>query len=182
MITALTRPVLVLDAGYQAVNVVSMRRALSLLASGKAVAVEEDERLVFHSERSSFRCPVIIRLFMAVAHRVYRSLRVKFNKKNVMARDGYRCQYCNRGDAPLTIDHVHPRSRRSPEHPGGGATSWENCVTACIDCNTGKGNRTPEEANMPLLSQPGRPRWFLPLVHRRASTRFYLQWRKYLFV
>ena len=177
----LSRPVLVLDAGYQAVNVVPMRRAITLVTTGRAVPVEEDEELVVRSERVTVRCPVIIRLFMAVAHRVYRTLRVKFNKKNIMARDGYRCQYCGQSDRPLTIDHVFPRSRRGPRHPNGGATNWTNCVTACIDCNTRKGNRTPSEAGMALLSKPASPRWFLPLVHRKPGVRFYSRWRKYLF-
>jgi 5-methylcytosine-specific restriction endonuclease McrA len=181
MSASLTLPVLVLDAGYQAVNVIPVRRALALLATGKAVTVEEDEDLVYRSERLSFRCPVIIRLFMAVAHRVYRTLKVKFNKKNIMARDGYQCQYCGAHDVPLTIDHVFPRSRRDAEHPQGGVTSWENCVTACLDCNARKGNRTPEEAGMALRTRPGSPRWFLPLLHRKPAAGSYVRWRKYLF-
>jgi len=118
---------------------------------------------------------------MAVAHRVYRTLRVRFNKKNIMARDSYRCQYCGTSDGLLTIDHVFPRSRRGPRYPSGGTTSWENCVTACIDCNTRKGNRTPDEADMPLPTKPSAPRWYLPLLHRRPSVPFYEKWQKYLF-
>jgi len=176
----LLQPVLVLDAGYQAVNVVPLRRAMRLLATGKAVPVEEDDERVLRSERESFRCPVIIRLFIAVAHRVYRTLRVKFNKRNVIARDGHRCQYCGAGEGPLTIDHVVPRSRRTPQFPSGGPTSWSNCVTACIRCNTKKGNRTPEEAAMPLMSKPAPPRWFLPILHRRPGAVVHSAWRRFL--
>ncbi|MEN9209290.1 MAG: HNH endonuclease, partial [Thermostichus sp. DG02_2_bins_29] len=39
----------------------------------------------------------------------------------------------------------------------GGSHSWDNVVTACERCNQRKGNRTPEEANMPLLSRPRAP-------------------------
>ena len=47
----------------------------------------------------------------------------------------------------LTIDHVIPRSR-------GGKNDWLNLVTACKKCNQKKGNKTPEEAGMPLLKKP----------------------------
>lgn len=179
MATVLLRPVLVLDAGYQAVNVVPVRRALTLLASGRAVAVEQDDRVSLHSEREAMHCPVIIRLFIAVAHRVYRSLTVRFNKRNVFARDGHECQYCGARE-DLTVDHVVPRSRRDRNHPNGGPTSWENCVTACLPCNLRKGNRTPEEAQMTLRRRPSAPRGFLPLVQRHSGSGWTERWRQYL--
>jgi 5-methylcytosine-specific restriction endonuclease McrA len=68
--------------------------------------------------------------------------------------DKYLCQYC--GDQfphkELTLDHVMPVSR-------GGPKSWKNLVAACHKCNHKKGNRTPEEANMPLLSEPKPLKW-----------------------
>ena len=177
---ALLRPVLVLDAGYQAVNVVPVRRALRLMAAGKAVAVEEDDDVLYRSERLSVRCPLIIRLCISIAHRVMRSLRVRFNKRNIMARDEHRCQYC--GDTEqLTIDHVVPRSRRTPQHPKGGETSWENCVTACLPCNLRKGDRTPEEAGMELRTRPTAPRGYMPFVHRPQPGPSLQIWRKYLY-
>ena len=51
---------------------------------------------------------------------------------------------------PLTIDHIQPKSR-------GGIDTWENLTTACIKCNTKKGNRTLEEVGMKLLKTPRRP-------------------------
>jgi 5-methylcytosine-specific restriction endonuclease McrA len=178
MAATLLKPVLVLDAGYQAVNVVPVRRALTLLASGRAVAVEQDEQVALHSERQSFRCPVIIRLFIAVAHKVYRALKVRFNKRNVFARDEHQCQYCGSSE-DLTVDHVVPRSRRDSTHPHGGPTNWENCVTACLPCNLRKGNRTPEEAKMTLLRRPSEPRGFLPLVHRHTDAVWAVRWQRY---
>jgi 5-methylcytosine-specific restriction endonuclease McrA len=179
MATMLLRPVLVLDAGYQAVNVVPVRRALTLLASGRAVAVEHDEEVSIRSERDSVNCPLIIRLFIAVAHKVYRSLRVRFNKRNVLARDGHECQYCGSTE-DLTVDHVIPRSRRDHQNPQGGPTSWENCVAACLPCNLRKGDRTPEEARMQLRRVPAEPRGFLPLMHRQGPNGFAERWRRYL--
>ncbi|MEK5477540.1 HNH endonuclease [Paenibacillus sp. FSL R5-0407] len=61
-------------------------------------------------------------------------------KKDVFERDGYRCRYCG-SFKDLTADHIFPESR-------GGTTTFENLATACSNCNTKKGARTPEEAGM----------------------------------
>ncbi|MFZ9098645.1 MAG: HNH endonuclease, partial [Burkholderiaceae bacterium] len=73
----------------------------------------------------------------------------KFIRRNIFARDGSRCQYCGKRfpTSELSIDHVVPRSQ-------GGKTTWTNVVTACRGCNHRKGNRTPEQARMPLLYVP----------------------------
>jgi 5-methylcytosine-specific restriction endonuclease McrA len=80
--------------------------------------------------------------------------KVVFNRPNLGKRDAFTCQYCGMtltsGD--LTIEHVLPRSR-------GGPTSWENCVSACEECNARKADRTPREAGMKLRSMPIRPTW-----------------------
>lgn len=47
------------------------------------------------------------------------------------------CAYCGSGH-DITKDHVIPRSR-------GGANTPENIVWACRNCNSAKGDRTPEE-------------------------------------
>jgi hypothetical protein len=70
-------------------------------------------------------------------------------------RDRYTCAYC--GERLLSPDlereHIIPCSK-------GGRDSWMNVVTACRPCNQRKANRTPEEANMPLLYVPYVPsRW-----------------------
>lgn len=86
--------------------------------------------------------------------RIPRQLRLPCSRRAVFARDRETCQYCGQqpGRANLTMDHVIPRSQ-------GGQTTWENVVTACRDCNHRKGGRTPEQANMVLLSTPRQPQY-----------------------
>ena len=79
---------------------------------------------------------------------------VTFSRRNVAKRDHHTCQYCGAqpGAEAITIDHVVPRSQ-------GGASSWTNCVAACIRCNALKADRTPEQAGMKPRRRPVRPEW-----------------------
>ena len=74
-------------------------------------------------------------------------------RKQVYKRDNFTCQYCNNKfpTTKLTYDHVIPKSlwtlNTSP-------TCWTNIVTACIQCNFKKSNKTPTQADMPLQKEP----------------------------
>ncbi|MGD8717841.1 MAG: HNH endonuclease [Candidatus Zixiibacteriota bacterium] len=102
--------------------------------------------------------------------------RIKFNRKNVLRRDGFACQYCGRHTADLTIDHIIPIAV-------GGKHTWENVVASCQTCNNRKADRTPEEARMKLLTRPKEPA-FLPYLQKiyAADLAGNAQWRKYLFL
>jgi len=71
------------------------------------------------------------------------------NNRELFRRDRHQCAYCGRvaGDLSLSRDHVIPRSR-------GGADTWQNCVTACLKCNSKKSNKTLEAAGLTLLYVP----------------------------
>jgi 5-methylcytosine-specific restriction endonuclease McrA len=77
----------------------------------------------------------------------------------LFARDRHLCLYCGaeHNRFHLTRDHVLPISR-------GGHDIWENVVSACVGCNVRKGNRTPQQAAMPLLAVPYRPSWVEHLI------------------
>ena len=168
----LQKPVLVLNASYEPINICAARRALVLVLKGVAAAEEESTHAV-HSTRRSMRLPSVIRLleYRRIPHQT-RAL----SRKNILMRDRYTCQYCLRilPSAELTLDHVIPRSRS-------GESAWENLVACCHPCNNRKGSRTPDEAGMKLTRQP-RP---FSLHTRRHLMRLLgksdEQWRKYLF-
>lgn len=84
--------------------------------------------------------------------------------RTLFQRDRNLCLYCGRQFSPsdLTRDHIIPASR-------GGDSVWENCVTACRNCNQYKDDRTPEEAGMKLLAVPYIPNLaqYLILSNRR---------------
>lgn len=168
----LHRPVLVLNASYEPINICAARRALILVLKGVASAEELTLQNV-SSARSATRLPSVIRLleYRRIPHQS-RAL----SRKNIMMRDRYTCQYCHKitPSGELTLDHVIPRSRA-------GETAWENLVACCHRCNNRKGSRTPEEAGMKLL-RPPRPfsmhtSRHLMRLHGNSDD----QWKKYLF-
>ena len=163
--------VLVLNATYEPLNVVSVKRAVVLLLKEKAQIVEATEAWV-RAQNWAIPQPLVIRLvyYVRIPHR----LSLPLGRRTVLARDGYTCQYCEaRPDkSELTLDHVVPRSR-------GGRSSWENVVTACTRCNQRKGHHTPEEAGMPLRAPPRRPRYIALTV--LADARQHEVWNKYVF-
>ena len=145
---------LALNASYEPLTMVPMRRALRLLIDGKAEIVEADSDRVVRSERLTLPRPAVIRLtkFIHVPRRFRRQVTNTF----LFARDHYRCQYCGRHvlelkpREALTRDHLLPLSR-------GGTNEWSNVVTACSPCNTRKGNHLPSEIGMHPLTHPVEP-------------------------
>lgn len=172
--TSLDCSVLVLNRFYMAIRVIDVRRAMTLLYRGCAevITIEDDQYTNYDFENwcelselkalekqpdedyiktptRELQVPRIVRLVLY--DRIPKST-VRFNRKTLFARDGYRCQYCGqtRPMSQLSLDHVVPRSQ-------GGRTTWENVVCSCTSCNSKKGGRTPVQANMKLLTDPIRP-------------------------
>ncbi|WP_020468984.1 HNH endonuclease [Zavarzinella formosa] len=190
--------VLVLNKMFMAVHVVSVKRAFCLLFKDLAeVVVMEDGQYMTYDfatwrEVSEFKAKNFQRAedddwvrgasFEIQAPRVIRLLdydrvpkqTVKFNRRNIFARDGNQCQYCGKKfpTSELSLDHVLPRSQK-------GGTTWENIVCACVDCNVRKGGRTPRQANMALIRKPEKPRRS-PLLVMKLSQRKYRSWQNFL--
>jgi 5-methylcytosine-specific restriction endonuclease McrA len=145
---------LALNASYEPLTMVPVRRALRLVIDGKAEIVEADPGRVMRSATVSVPRPAVIRLVRFV--HVPRRFRRQVTNTFLFARDDYRCQFCGRtgGDLRhrecLTRDHLVPISR-------GGTNEWTNVVTACSSCNTRKGNRLPDECRMHPLRPPVEP-------------------------
>ncbi|BAM00906.1 MULTISPECIES: HNH endonuclease [Caldilinea] len=144
----MSKQVLVLNAGYEPLSLVSVRRAIVLLLREKAELLEATQQMLCAANRT-IPVPLVIRLvhYVRLPHR-----RVPPTRAAIMLRDAYTCQYCGEkpGQAALTVDHVIPRSR-------GGEHGWTNLATACKRCNQRKGNQTPEEAGMQLIRRPFEP-------------------------
>lgn len=194
--SALDSHVLVLNKHYAAVRVMSARRAMTLLFRGIAeiVSIEDEswESYDFHTwvELSEYRAQYerhrhewirCVRCEIAVP-RIVRLLfydrlpkrQVKFNRRNIFARDANRCQYCGRKFpvSELSLDHVLPRSQ-------GGHADWDNIVCCCVKCNVKKGGRTPGQAGMRLIAEPIQPKRS-PVITLRLTSDKYASWKQFL--
>jgi 5-methylcytosine-specific restriction endonuclease McrA len=136
---------LVLNATYEPLCVVPLRRAVVLVLAEKAVVVEESSQ-VMHSERLAVPVPTVVRLARFV--RVPFRREVPLTRRAVLDRDAHACAYC--GGRADTIDHVRPRSR-------GGIHAWSNVVAACARCNHRKGDRLLAEIGWHLPNVPSQP-------------------------
>lgn len=155
--------VLLLNATYEPLQVITWQRAVRLLTLGRVEVVEEADRQI-RSVTLVIKLPSVVRLLRMVRPRWHL---VKFSRANVYLCDNFRCQYCGvRGEAAaLNLDHVVPRTM-------GGPTRWENIVTCCLPCNRRKGAHLPEDVGMRLLSKPVKPT-HLPGV----SAELYRRWK-----
>ncbi|MCH8567894.1 MAG: HNH endonuclease [Balneolales bacterium] len=161
--------VLILNQDYQPLSVVNVKKSMHLLVLNKAEMIHDYPQRKIKTMRQTFHYPSVIRL--------NKYARIPFqyivlSRKNVMKRDGLKCQYCA-STRDLTIDHIIPRSR-------GGQDSWENLTTACNSCNNKKGNKTPEEAGMKLRKKPYRPSHILFL--REYLGTIEETWKPYLYM
>lgn len=166
----MNRKVLVLNQNYEPLSVCNVKKAIILLYLGKAELIAALDGKLLRSVSVSMPFPSIVRLsvFVRVPFK-----KIVLSRKNILRRDSHKCQYCGRGDVPLTVDHVVPKAR-------GGEETWENLVCACVRCNNKKGDRTPAESQMTLFRRPIRPnhvmfiRDFVGTVDDR--------WKPYLFM
>ncbi|HEY9791327.1 MAG TPA: HNH endonuclease [Candidatus Obscuribacterales bacterium] len=158
--------VLVLNASYEPLNICSWRRAIVLILKGKAESIEHNGKML----SETFHLPTVIRLrnYVKIPYK-----EISLSRRNVLHRDNYTCQYCGERRHDLTIDHIQPRSR-------GGIDTWENVVAACLKCNVKKGDRTPKEANMHLLTTPRRPPSHVTFEISKHSLSGHTYWNKYL--
>ena len=193
---------LLLNAHYMALRVVSVRRAFTLLFKHDAerqpvaevVNVEDGQYVSYDfadwAELSAFkqefephkhdwvrtvRSPLLVpRIIRVLTFSKLPKRQVKFNRRNIFARDRNICQYCGGrfSSSELSLDHVIPRSQ-------GGTNRWENIVCACVRCNVRKGGRTPGQASIRLIRKPVKPRRN-PCTSVRLSDARYASWKEFL--
>jgi len=162
--------VLLLNASYEPLTVISWQRAVTMFFSGKVEVVEEYEHDI-RSVSIVIRAPAVVRLlrFIKIPRR-----NPPLRRTNVLARDDFQCQYCSKLIQPndATLDHVIPRNQ-------GGLTTWENIVCCCKRCNRRKGGRTPKEARMKLRKRPIRPDW-LPVLKIKLHGQVPYSWENFI--
>lgn len=202
MPSCLDSRVLLLNAHYSALRVISVRRAFSLLFKrdlqhrpvAEVVSVEEGQYVSYdfedwanvsalkkefeHEQHDWIRTVrfdlLVPRIIRVLTFTKLPRQEIKFNRRNVFARDHNTCQYCGKKytSSELSLDHVLPRSQ-------GGLATWNNIVCACVKCNVRKGGRTPHQAGIHLIRAPEKPKRN-PAVSVTLSDRRYSTWKTFL--
>jgi 5-methylcytosine-specific restriction endonuclease McrA len=152
--------VLVLNADFTPLGVISWRRAI-ILAFIHEQTPEKGAQVIDYfpndyvvTQYQNFPMPAVIR---SIEYIKQKKNTIPFSRKNVFIRDFCTCNYCGK-TLPITeleYDHVIPRSKWNKKW--GTPTTWTNIVTACTKCNRLKADRTPKEAGMKLLKEPKTP-------------------------
>ncbi len=150
--------VLLLNASYEPLRVITLRRALGLVLSAKAdLVVPETDQVVRTAGGATFEMPAVVRLRRFV--RVPFQATMPLSRPALQARDARRCQVAGCNRAGQTIDHIVPRSR-------GGQHEWTNVALMCLRHNSIKGDRLLEELGWRLDRRPVAPRGTLILLAR----------------
>ena len=187
--------VLVLNKNWLAVRIETAMMSIKRCFRGQSVLVDENTAEVFfwdewlkyfsvsrekdwpfdtpyvNAVRINIRIPRV-----CVLHQYNKipKMNIRLSKKNLLIRDGFRCQYSNKRIKAheATIDHVIPKSQ-------GGKHEWSNVVISCEDINIMKGNKTPEQAGIKLMKQPKTPTWD-PIYSTVITNKIHSCWKKFL--
>lgn len=147
--------VLLLNASFEPLRVIPLRRAIGLIVAGKAEVIAEGDGRI-RSATASLPVPLVVRLQYMV--KVPFRATVPLSRKAVLMRDERRCQFTHCRRTATTIDHVIPRSR-------GGAHDWTNVVAACAPCNARKDDRLLSEIGWELRRPPVAPRGAIVMLN-----------------
>lgn len=139
--------VLLLNASFEPLRIISTRRAVCLVLSDKAEVIEEKAGRL-RSATTSVAVPAVIRL----RHYIQIPFKATYplNRRSLIARDHHECQVAGCERVGSTIDHVIPRSR-------GGKHEWTNCVMMCSKHNFTKADKTLDEIGWTLKREPRQP-------------------------
>jgi hypothetical protein len=149
------REVLLLNSCEQVLKIISWKKAVKLLLTGKAIKPLTPYKKTYRikTAKGNLKIPAAIVLL-----RFYElpDIELKPTRRNILKRDNYTCQYCGlktKNQKNLTIDHVHPKCK-------GGDNGWTNLVTACRECNSKKGNSLLKECEFELIKKPKKPKYY----------------------
>lgn len=162
--------VLLLNASYEPLRVVSAERAVVLILTGKAEPVTDSEH-VMRSPSIEVRVPLVARLVRMAS--VPRMQKVPFSRRMLSVRDGGECQFTHCNAKGTTIEHLMPTSR-------GGKSTYENCVLSCGPCNFQKANRTATEMGWSLKQKPVAVYGPMVLLARAGSNAALPAWAEWL--
>lgn len=164
--------ILVLNISYEPIGVTTSKSVIKKLIAGTNVTVEKYYPYKYKTVNNfEIQIPAVIRTHKYISIKHFN--RKSCAKSDIYHRDNYTCVYCGVRPKILTVDHVLPRAR-------GGVSSYSNLVTSCMECNSKKGDKTPEEANLTFIKKiPSTYNHIIALINRHGTSNEY--WADYLY-
>jgi len=179
------RDVLLLSDRGVTLGIVHWTHAMTLMLNQERSKVTPiafyGDDVVVHSAHDVHPLPSVIMLRYREGRNIPYTDMVKINKKNVLTRDDFKCQYCGE---PLTmqtgtIDHIVPQSR-------GGRHEWTNIVASCKPCNNKKNDYLLKDVgrkfDMFLRKKPRPPKRDLALKRYIQNPEYAEAWKDYVAV
>lgn len=178
------KPCLILNIDYMPLGIISWQKAIVLSYRQKKQecmikVIDYYDNDFVKGIDYEYKLPAVIQASKYVK---FNTEFVNFSRKNLFIRDNFTCQYCGKKlhQNQLTYDHVIPKSQWKKDST---ATCWSNILTACYGCNSKKANKTPQQANMKMLSKPIVPTIqtkYLPVTYQLHSIDMPTLWSFYL--
>jgi len=180
---------LLLNASGEFLGVTDWQSAIGDVVVGNVHVLESYDKTI-SSQHLELKVPAVVKEISYVNAKFDKIFGVSYGKKNVFIRDHYECQYCGykcsresysnkelaRKPSLLkilpTVDHVIPSSK-------GGASTWENSVTACRRCNGQKDDRMLSDTGLKLKSIPRKPTGFKEILEMKVG-QIHDLWIQYL--
>ena len=169
MANNLCKKVLLLNASYEPVSIITGKKAILMLVTNKVDCINKSKYFI-KSEKLQIALPIIVKLKSYI---FLKRRKISLTRKNIFKRDNYMCQYCGKNVSSLTIDHVVPKNK-------GGKDTWENLVSACIKCNLFKADYCLKDIKMNLINKPKKPH-FLVYMQGYVNNE-YSSWKPYLYM
>lgn len=169
----MSKPILLINFNYEPLNFITEKRAIKLFFKDKVEVLSYWDHAISHSG-GELKIPSVLRLKKFIKKFIHNPC---YSKHSIIIRDKGLCQYCGKtvSGRNLTLDHVIPISR-------GGSSNYNNVVLSCFKCNNTKNNKTPEEANMPLLKKPEKPNFsFVDYFQDKLNNYWHEDWNIYLY-
>ncbi len=171
---------LILNANYKPLGIIGSRRAFVICTHRKDIfPLSYHDVSWLDSKGREHKIPSIIR-----TDRYYDwvNRKARYSKVNVFVRDLYTCQYCGYEikRSQCTLDHIIPRSKFIRQNHSFSCSSFENVVTACLQCNYKKSDKTLKESRLSLVQKPTIPT-IQKLIINKCKLQIYPQeWAVYL--
>jgi 5-methylcytosine-specific restriction endonuclease McrA len=175
------KKVLILNESYMPLNITTHKKVIKMYVQGKIDILEQYDDQCY--KNGIPKNPAVVRLKHTIHMGKTRKIYKEFTRINILERDNFSCQYCNKNLSLKTMhwDHIIPRDR-------GGPTNFTNIVASCLKCNQNKENKSLKESGLKLKCKPSIPyesscvyTIIMNRINRHLGNEIEESWKSYIY-